>query len=52
MHSDGLEMLVRIHYNFFMKQSRFWYEHNLMEADGIIVNIASVMRKESKCESI
>ena len=46
MNYEGLALLVRIHYNFFMKQSRFWYDHDLMEADGIIVNLASKMRKE------
>lgn len=43
---EALAKLMRIHYQFFMTNKRFWYDHDAITADGIIVNTASVLRKE------
>ena len=43
---DAVAFLMRVHYGFFMRQSRFWYDRNLREADMLIVVRASDLRME------
>lgn len=40
----GVQILMRVHYSFFMANPRFWYERDLREADAIIVKAASDLR--------
>jgi hypothetical protein len=35
---------MRIHYGFFMKNPRYWYDKGLMEADKLICKAASDLR--------
>lgn len=42
----ALGQLMRIHYNFFMANPRFWYDRDLQDADKLIVVAASNLRKE------
>lgn len=41
----GSHFLLRVHTRF-MKNPRFWYDKNLIEADGIVVVLLSGMRTE------
>ena len=41
---DAHAFLMRVHYHFFMKQPRFWYERDLQEADMIVCVLASNLR--------
>jgi hypothetical protein len=43
--SDAIEFLMRVHYNFFMANPRFWYEADLRDADRSIIVAASDLRK-------
>lgn len=45
---EALEMLMRIHYDFFMSNQRFWYDKDLREADGFVCVAASDLRVEIK----
>lgn len=42
---EAIAWLMRIHYGVFMANSRFWYDHNLIDADSVIVIAASNLRK-------
>lgn len=45
---QAVELLMRVHYSFFMTNPRFWYDKNLLESDKLIVVAASDIRKELK----
>lgn len=42
---EAIAFLMRIHYNFFMSNPRFWYERDLMVADMMICVAASDLRR-------
>lgn len=43
---QALDCLMRIHYEHFMQNKRFWYDLDLREADAFIVVAASDLREE------
>lgn len=42
----AVDFLMRVHYGFFMKNPRFWYDKALIDADRYIVVAASDLRLE------
>jgi hypothetical protein len=43
---EAIEQLMRIHYNVFMANPRFWYDKDLLEADTMVCVAASNLRRE------
>lgn len=43
---EALGFLMRVHYGFFMRNPRFWYERDLQAADMLIVAKASELHHE------
>jgi hypothetical protein len=42
---EAIEQLMRIHYNVFMANPRFWYDKELQAADMLICVVASDLRR-------
>ena len=41
---DAIALLMRVHYGFFMSNPHFWYDPDLVQADGITCRLASELR--------
>jgi hypothetical protein len=41
---ETVDFLMRVHYNFFMVNPRFWYERSTIDADALICIAASNLR--------